>query len=267
MDLDQKEAMIKRWQNFSKTFAREVESEIWPLTKSKNAIFLYGPRRSGKSVISQRLLKKSEGSVRYLNFDDTALPANLTNQDIEELCNDLPKGSTIVLDEIQNVGGWEKWVRTTVDTERFHLIVTGSSSKLLSSEFATSLAGRGLGFLVLPLSYHEFRPVAGKNFNDYLVLGGYPEVVQTQSKIEMEKLWDTYFDLAIIKDVINRYSVRDPPALRSLAIYLLTNSTKTVSFRSLKGALGISFDSIKRLHLNISPLSICGSGAPFISES
>ncbi|MEW6528510.1 MAG: ATP-binding protein [Candidatus Micrarchaeota archaeon] len=247
MDPDQKEAIIKRWQNFPKTFAREIEDEILPLTKSKNAIFLYGPRRAGKSVISQRLLKKSEGTIRYLNFDDPALPAKLANQDIEELCSDLSKGSTVVLDEVQNVDGWEKWVRATVDTVRFHLIVTGSSAKLLSSEFATTLAGRGIGFLILPLSYKEFRQhTANKNFEDYLSLGGYPEVVLTQNKLEMEKLWDAYFDLAIVKDVINRYSVRDPQALRSLAVYLLTNSTKTISFRSLKGALGISFDAIRQ---------------------
>ena len=246
MDLGQKEAIIKRWQNVPRTFAREIEKEIVPLIKSKNSIFLYGPRRSGKSVISQRLLKKAEGAIRYLNFDDPSLPAELTSQNIEELCNDLPKGSTIVLDEVQNVVGWEKWVRTTVDTERFHLIVTGSSAKLLSSEFATSLAGRGIGFLVLPLSYKEFRHVAKKSFGDYLVLGGYPEIALTQNRLEMEKLWDSYFDLTIIKDVINRYSVRDSQALRSLAIYLLTNSTKTVSFRSLNGALSISFDAIRQ---------------------
>jgi len=243
MDKQLKNELLARWQAIPPSFPRDVEDDIEPLMAGKNAVFLYGPRRSGKSTIAQRLV--SSKKFRYLNFDDPLLPKEMDAATMEELCSDLPKGTYVVLDEAQNVSGWEKWVRHCVDAERFHAIVTGSTSKLLSGEFATSLAGRGVGFLVLPLSFREFTKHYSKSFEDYLRIGGYPEVIKSKSGMEQQKLLDSYFELAVLKDVVARYGVRDAGSLRSLAVFLLSNPGKTVSLRTLRTSLNLSFDALR----------------------
>ncbi|MBI5636061.1 ATP-binding protein [Candidatus Micrarchaeota archaeon] len=243
MDEQHKKELLARWQAVVPSFQREVEAEISPLKQGKNAVFLYGPRRAGKSTIAQRLVRSKE--FRYLNFDDPLLPKDMDSSHIEAFCSDCAKGTYIVLDEIQNVSGWEKWVRHAVDTERFHVLVTGSTSKLLSSEFTTSLAGRGTGFLVLPLSFREFTEHYSKKLGDYLNVGGYPEVIKSGNETGRQKLLESYFELAILKDVAARYAVRDIGSLRSLAIFLLTNPGKTVSLRNMKASLNLSFDALR----------------------
>ena len=243
MDERQKKELLVRWRAFPESFRREIEAEINPFVSGKNAVFLYGPRRAGKSTIAQRLVESKD--FRYLNFDDALLPKDKDAPLIEDFCSGLPKGTCVVLDEVQEVAGWEKWVRSCVDAERFHIVVTGSSGKLLSGEFATSLAGRGVGFLVLPLSFLEFSAHYSKRLGDYFSVGGYPEVIKSKSAFEQRKLLESYFELTILKDVVARYAVRDAGSLRSLAVFLLTNSGKTVGLRSLKASLNLSYDALR----------------------
>jgi predicted AAA+ superfamily ATPase len=163
---------------------------------------------------------------------------------MDEFARGLSANDTIVFDEVQLIEGWEKWVRKAVDTRQCKVIVTGSSSKLLSSEFATTLGGRGIGFQILPFSFSEFKRITKRGFGEYLKTGGYPEIVLNPEK--KEKLLESYFEMTLIKDIISRYNVRDSPALRNLAFYLLTNSGKETSLRKLRKTLGLSYDTIRQ---------------------
>jgi uncharacterized protein len=238
--------LLKKWKNQENTFKRDIEDEIFPFISNVNCVFLYGPRRSGKSVIAKRLLAKmpKKTITRYVNLEDPKL-MELLNVDLMDVFSDgLKENDTIVFDEVQLINGWEKWVRRAVDNKQCQVIVTGSSAKLLSGEFATTLGGRGIGFQVLPLSFSEFYRVTKKSFEDYLKLGGYPEVVLNPEK--KDKLLESYFELTLIKDIVTRYNIRDTASLRNLALYLLTNSGKETSLKQIRGALGLSYDTIRQ---------------------
>lgn len=239
---------------------RRVAGQIKSMLNGPEAIYLYGPRRAGKTTACLQLLEhlsKKEGRTAclYLNFEEPALASHLKCEFIGEAvaAHKAAHGEPpryVFLDEAQNVPGWERWVRSATDQKRPKIFVTGSSAKLLSSEFATSLGGRGLGFLVLPFSWPEFRQARPKaRLEDFLQTGGYPAVVLEKNREKQLRLLEEYFETAILRDIAARHAVRDVPSLRTLAIWVLTNSAKPLSYNSLRALTGLSFDAI-RLYLS-----------------
>jgi len=239
-------SLLKQWIKREKTFKRDVETEIIPYISNRNVIFLYGPRRAGKSIVAKRILwhEKKKSKVRYVNLEDPGFTAELNVSLMDKLAEGIGSEDLLIFDEVQIIEYWEKWVRRAVDTRQCKLIITGSSAKLLSSELATTLSGRGIGFQILPLSFREFNRVTKNSLEKYLDLGGYPEIVLNPEK--KDKLLESYFELALIRDIVARYNVRDVPALRNLALYLLTNSGKETSLKQIRIALGLSYDTIRQ---------------------
>jgi len=273
--------VIEGWnfwhKDFEKSVPREVTSEILKYMDGPEAIYLYGPRRAGKTTVCNQVMEKlakkhGKHSCLYANFEEPAF-SNILNTDFLDWIIDAHKSNFkkepkfVFFDEIQNVPKWEKFVRSIVDRKKFKIIVTGSSAKLLSSEFSTSLGGRGFGFLVLPFSFREFK-VATKNSNleDYLITGGYPAVVLEKKKDKKTRLLEEYFETAIARDIAARYKVRDVKTLRTIAVYLLTNSGKRFSYNKLRSMTGLSFDAI-RLYLGYLEDVYLTLQVPFFSYS
>ncbi len=256
---------------------RDITEEILKYMDRQEAIYLYGPRRAGKTTVCLQLmeeLSKKHGRAAsiYVNFEEPAYSRILNTEFLSWI---IEKHSSvfhrrpafIFLDEIQNVTGWEKFVRMAVDRKDLKIILTGSSAKLLSSEFASSLGGRGLGFLVLPFSFKEFgRAMEGGSLRDFLEIGGYPEVDLEKSAEKRRKLLLEYFETAIIRDIASRHQVRDVPTLRSLAIYVITNSGKNFSHNKIRAMTGLSFETIK-LYLSYIEEALLSFQVPFFSYS
>jgi len=129
---------------------------------------LTGARRSGKTFLFfdtiQRLTIQGvdRRCIVYLNFEDDRLypihahELDLVLRSLRELYPELINERVYMfLDEVQNVPGWERWVRRIVDTEDVEVFVTGSSSRLLSRDLATALRGRSITLEVFPLSFRE----------------------------------------------------------------------------------------------------------------
>ena len=235
---------------------REVAQKAWEMLGGQEALYFYGPRRAGKTTVCAQLLcrlskKFGEESCLFINFEEPAFSGMLTPALIDDVLSHhemvhkkMPR--FLFLDEVQNVSGWEKWVRSATDKGEFKVFVTGSSAKLLSSEFATTLGGRGLGFLVLPFSFCEFRQaLPDATLEDYLQIGGYPAVVLEKNRQTRMRLLEEYFETAISRDIAARHQVRDVPTLKTLALYVLTNSGKLFSYNKLRAFTGLSFDAIK----------------------
>jgi hypothetical protein len=163
------------------------------------------------------------------------------------------------MDEVQNIPGWESWVRGRSETEDIKIFVTGSSSQMLSREIGTKLTGRNVSFEVFPLSFAEFlrfnnlefdteleyaakKATVRKVFTDYLRHGGFPEVVLRESADDKELLLKGYFEDLLYRDIVTRYEIRDVATLRNLAVYLLTNVAKQTSITKLKKNFTISQD-------------------------
>jgi len=213
-----------------------------------------GPRRSGKSVLALQLLKGQP--FAYLNFDDDLLLKDFEEDAVVEgLFEVYPNFQYLLLDEIQNLPNWELWVNKLYRSG-VNLVVTGSNARLLSNEMATSLTGRYLQIAVFPFSFAEYLDfrhfsivdiqnatpqIKGELFglmNDYLLNGGYPEVVLSPSV--GKKYLSTLFDSVLLKDIVRRFQVRQTQQLYDLANYLLSNYTNPYSFNQLKNDLNFS---------------------------
>ena len=121
----------------------------------------------------------------------------------------------------------------------FNIILTGSNSKLLSGELASSLTGRYSLISIFPLSFEEVKNYKNDyKFTDYLMSGGYPEVII--NNLDPRSYLKTLFEAILFKDVTKRYNLRHPQKIYELASYLLTNFASVYSFHNLKDVVDLS---------------------------
>ena len=230
-----------------------------PLHTNK-IISLIGVRRSGKTYIIFGLINKLrkkglKENIIYINFEDDRL-IGISYKNLDELIEAyfelFPEKRDeklyIFLDEIQEVQYWEKFVRRIYDTLNSQIYITGSSSKLLSKEIASSLRGRTISYDIFPLSFREFlffnkiKPdlystksisFIKKAFNEYLIKGGFPEVVLEKNEdIQIRTLRD-YVDLIVYRDIIERYKIKNLSLLKLLIKYIFSNPATLISFNKL----------------------------------
>ena len=219
-----------------------------------------GPRRVGKST--QALLMLRDKNFAYLNFDNYSLldawDANLVMRMLDDV---YPGYEYILLDEVQNLDGWDLWVSELYRLGK-NLVITGSNARMLSSEMATVLTGKYLQLEMLPFSLEEFfdwnkldlhclNPEDKTNSlvlaDDYLRNGGYPEVVASR---QMTRSYlDTLFDSIVWKDVAKRHNVRNVTDLNNLAMYLVSNFCNPVSANDLTTELGFSSVNTTRKYM------------------
>ncbi len=225
------------------------EAELPALSGKIDAVI--GMRRTGKTWFlfqtMQHYLEQgiSKEAMLYLNFDDERL-LPMTAEDLGQITETwyrlFPEHRDqtcyFFFDEVQNIFGWEVWLRRLVDTERVQIAVTGSSAKLLSREIATALRGRSLSTEMFPFSFQEAlahegieafpasRPGARKRallenrLRRYLLNGGFPEV-QTVSDDHRIRILQEYVDVVILRDIVERYQVSNILPLRTLIRHLL----------------------------------------------
>ncbi len=243
------------------------------LLSENYALVLFGIRRAGKSYIAYGSLKKAiekgldEKETLILNFEDPRLK-NIDAKDclkILEIYFKLTnaKNPIIVLDEVQNVRAWETFVRYLIENKRFRVIVTGSSSKLMSKEYATVLTGRHVDIEIFPLNFMEFLRFKGikiknevdiyknkirilRTLDEYLEWGGFPEIALLDSKLKRSELLRKYFDDILTKDISERFGIRDKRFLESLANVYLANISNIVRFRKLSREFNKSIATVER---------------------
>lgn len=215
-----------------------------------------GPRRSGKSVLALQLLKNQ--NFAYLNFDDDLLLKHFDEDAAMQGLNDVYHGFTyLLLDEIQNLPGWELWVNKLY-RRGINLVITGSNSKLLSHEMATMLTGRYLQITVLPFSFSEtyrFKEQSSPEPSEatltetgkiqsflftYLFNGGFPETILNPGILK--NYLSSLFDSILLKDILKRFRVRQTQQLYDLSNFLLSNYTNLFSFNQVKESL--DFNSV-----------------------
>jgi uncharacterized protein len=212
-----------------------------------------GMRRAGKTYflyqVMQALLNKSidKKHLLYLNFADERLLPMRTEQlrfitetyyrVYPELKNEK---CYFFFDEIQNITGWELFIRRLLDTENIQIALTGSSSTLLSKEISTNLRGRAIATEIFPFSFQEMlihqnpkiqftphpgaqtRALMANRIQKYIVQGGFPEA-QTEDLEYRINLLQEYVDVVLLKDVLERYKVTNVQALRAMVRHILAN--------------------------------------------
>lgn len=235
----------------------EIPAEILEGKISK-AVIITGPRRAGKTYALYQIASSLKGkNMLYFDFEDERVvkpsvsDLTLILDSYLELHPDAGIGGLYVfLDEIENVDGWEKFVRRILD-HGARVVITGSNSKLLAGEIATSLRGRSVSITVQPFSFREFliargvaeprdRILYGKArygalrlLEEYAKWGGFPEVALVDDeKLKMQILQE-YLITMMYRDVVERYKVANLPALEHFIKYIVTNISKPLSFNSI----------------------------------
>ena len=213
-----------------------------------------GMRRAGKTWFCYQKIKELIASgikkeeILYLNFDDDRLlefNANNFQEILDVYFGKYPEHRNarcyFFFDEIQRINQWEMFIRRLLDTENLQVFITGSSSKLLSSEIATSLRGRSLPIEIFPLSFEEYLKFQGlfsdrpktfgantasilrKAVKNYLDVGGFPEVQKTDLALRIEIL-QGYIDSVLLKDIIERHKISNIVALKYLVRHIMNSS-------------------------------------------
>ncbi len=219
----------------SKSFAltkREASSRMKPT--STHIEVITGIRRCGKSTLMRQLIAETKPSFSYLNFEDTRIFGFEISDfpKLDEVFGE--ERSVYFFDEIQNVPGWEVYVRQLHDRGE-KVYVTGSNASLLSSELGTRLTGRHLAHEIFPFSYTEFldydqRPDSPESFQEYLLSGGFPEYLRDQNP---EVLQNLLKDI-VFRDIAIRYGIKNTKTLMDITLFLISNVGKTTSFNSLR---------------------------------
>ena len=219
-----------------------------------------GPRRAGKTTYLYSLIQTAlrTGDRRekhvYINFEDERL--SFTTETLQEIINayqqlypDINLANVcFYFDEIQQVSGWEKFVRRLLDTTTQHIYITGSSAKLLSREIATQLRGRTLASTLLPfslrerLAYFNINPddvynTTNRNriiaqFEEHLRRGGYPETLEVDDDVFI-RIMQEYGDVLLYRDVIERHNIHNPHLAKELMLRLFANNAKPLSIHKL----------------------------------
>lgn len=249
-----------------------------PLNAPK-VVTVIGPRRAGKtwflfSLIEQ--LRKSTDIRRivYINFEDERLQFEAGSLGIiidayQQLYPDQSLAQVyFFFDEIQDVVGWEKFVRRMADTVSRHVFITGSSAKLLSREIATALRGRALAYTLLPFSFREYLRAFGEEappttvataarnrviarFDRFFEHGGYPEVISFDEPTRVKTL-QSYFDIMLYRDIVERFGVGRPHLVKDFARRIVAVNAQVLSvhkyYRDLKSRnIRVTKDTLYKL--------------------
>jgi predicted AAA+ superfamily ATPase len=235
--------------------------------KGKLASVVIGMRRSGKTWRLFQEMKRLAGegidpkSILYVNFDDDRLLPQkregvpLLNELLAAFFRINPgirrKGACFFLDEIQGIPGWASFARRIIDTEKIRLYVSGSSTKLLSTEIATEFRDPSLPFELLPFSFREYLRYRGmaedpspldrseyeSAFLDYLTCGGFPEAFIQDDPFIRVSLLQNYVDMVVLRDILEQYNLSNAREVRELAHILLAQNGNLVSFKRLADQL------------------------------
>jgi uncharacterized protein len=252
------QTLLAEWRSSLTRLAESVPREKgFPVLPQKIKVAI-GMRRVGKTYVMlqqiQYLLQQQIplSQILYVNFeDDRLLPC--TQEKLAQLLDAFykiypenhDKRCYFFLDEIQNVADWSLVVRRFYDSKNVDIYLTGSSAKLLSKDIATALRGRSIASEIWPYSFSEYlkaraialegnllsqkiQDVLMQQLKLYLFQGGFPETTHMDDQYRRQVLQD-YVELVILRDIIERYAVKNIVLLRSLIKTVIKNMASLFS--------------------------------------
>ncbi len=202
-----------------------------------------GIRRCGKSVILGQIMteiKQKSDNVIYLTFEKKSTFLNIPNAAaiIEYIHKERKEGLCYVfLDELQVIDDWAEACKT-LRLENCSLFITGSNSKLLSSEFTKQLSGRFVSFRIRPFVYKEIVEYSKElgiepTIMDYLIYGGFPNRFEFNTKEAQIKYLNDLDDTIVINDLIARYKIKKVELFKRLVNFVLKSNSRIFSAKSI----------------------------------
>ena len=247
----------------TKPLKQIIKRELVIDLQTGKIVSIIWPRRSGKSYYLFGTIHTLIDSwidkinIVYVNFEDERIDIAWGDLQILidaylELYNDKKLEEVyFFFDEIQNIPGWEKFVRRIYDDGIKNIFITGSNAKLLSKEISTSLRWRSLSYELLPLSFKEFLDFKGEKLNiyatkdkakmlnlqmEYIKWWWFPEIINFTDDSKLKTLQE-YFDVMLYNDIIERYSIKNTVVLKQFVKLLLQSTTKEYSINKIWNSL------------------------------
>ena len=253
--------VIRQFQNWElpEVIPREVDLPL----ESGKIVTLVGSRRSGKSYLMYDAIRKLTSKsldindILYLNFEDERLSFNVDELDLiiqawRELHNGVySPNHYFFFDEIQNITGWEKFIRRLYDIETKNIFITGSNSAFLATDIATSLRGRTLVVEVFPFDFREYlrykkiekdyydpgnRALIINEMKAFIQQGSFPEVIG-KDLFQQSEILRIYYYLMLYKDLIERYKISSISVVKHFIEKLADNITKGFSVNKIYNQL------------------------------
>ncbi len=219
-------------------------------------VIVTGIRRCGKSVLLQQIRAKQPQKDYFFNFDDDRL-SNFKQdnfQDLYEVFIELyGEQDYFYFDEIQNIAGWEHFVKRLYNLGK-KVFITGSNARMLSRELGTLLTGCYVAIELYPFSFAEFLFYHGKNdllsgvngtaqraeiekmFARYLREGGIPLYLQSGDVLVLKTLYENI----LYRDVMVRNQLTGEAQMKELVYYVMSNISKPITYTSLAKVIGVS---------------------------
>ena len=212
---------------------------------------LTGIRRCGKSTILEMIMNElldkgiKKENVIYLHLDSFINDDITTGKKLYEFISERIKDEKvyIFIDEVQEATGWEKAINSLMVDYDVDIYVTGSNSKLLSSEISTYLTGRYISIPVYTLSYEEYLSfkketkqfIQEKDYiKEYIEYGGFPSIaLQSFSRNEAYTVVKDIYNSVIFTDIVKRNSIRKIDLLEKVVKFIFENIGKTFSISSI----------------------------------
>ena len=253
----------------------EPLEKINELLDSRAIIVVKGPRRAGKTVLLDQIMRQmlSQGigreQILYVNLEDYRFYQDYSLTLLEDILENYleninaDKKIYFIIDEIQHIKGFERFLRTKYDQEKnIKFIISGSNAQLLSKELGTLLTGRAAAIEVLPFSFSEFllfhkielpadkgyfilesnKTRIKQMFNKYLRFGAIPEFLWEK---DPEHRLKEYFENVLFRDIVERFNIRNVKLIKDLALYLATNSARIYSVNQLSRILNASVNTVQ----------------------
>ncbi|MCL2198299.1 MAG: ATP-binding protein [Defluviitaleaceae bacterium] len=217
--------------------------KIMPFVNTPLVKILTGIRRCGKSTILKMITEELKNSgvsaeqILFYNFDsmqhEEIKTAKALYQDVKSRLATAGK-TYLFLDEIQEVKSWEKAVNSFMVDFDVDIYVTGSNSRMLSSEISTYLTGRYISFKVFPLSFAEYKTFGGEQFSHYLRFGGFPAIhLHEYSQDEVYSIVKDIYNSTIFTDIVKRNQIRKIDQLERIVKFTFDNVGRTFSASSI----------------------------------
>lgn len=265
---------------------REVEDEIKPFLKRKEAIAILGPRQAGKTTLLKFLekqLAESGKKVKFITFEKRD-DLDIFKNNIEDFKNLIEDFDCVIIDEFQYARNGGKKLKYLYDTVKTKFIISGSSSLELIFETGKYMVGRMINFELLPFSFREFLSFENKELFDllqkkikhssifdfdakngfgnsinarlaaflekYVVYGGYPAVVTAKDEAVKQKILAGIIDNYLLKDISSLLNLATDDELLRLARFLAVEIGGMVKYENLSNASGLAYKDVLK-HLNI----------------
>ena len=220
--------------------------------KPNKVLILYGPRQVGKTTLLKQFLQKTSLKWRFDSGDNLRLQQLLSSQDFHLFADYVADYQLIAIDEAQHIPRIGQALKILVDQfPGLRLIATGSSSFELAGQIGEPLTGRKRTLILYPLSLLELKKTLSpwelkQNLADYLVFGGYPEVLTAKTKKEKRLLLQELVDSYLLKDILAFEKVKSSHTLLNLLRLLAFQIGQQVSLSELGRQLGIDYKTVAR---------------------